>query len=282
MTSMFKYSYDALVYAGEPIQTSIRRVARFGYDAIELVGEPDQHDVAEVRRLCDSEGIVVSSICSIFFGEDRDLVHMDKAQRSKGVDYAKSVVDFAAEVGAPTINLAPSPVGKVAPVGTKEQEWENAVASLREIASYAERAGVRTCLEPWNRYETYFINRLDQALELAAATEHENLGVMGDSFHMNIEDKDIADAYRRAAGRLFHVHFADSQRAAPGAGHLDFAPLVQALVDIDYQGYIAFELLPAAADPFATLRSGGATEFLDTYTELAIKTIKQVEAKVRG
>lgn len=279
---MFKYSYDALVYAGEPIEKSIRRVARFGYDAIELVGEPDQHDTAEVRRLCDSEGIVVSSICSIFFGEDRDLVHMDSAQRKKGVGYAKSVIDFAAEVGARTINLAPSPVGKVAPVGTKEQEWENALESLREIAAYGERAGVRTCLEPWNRYETYFINRVDQALELAAAVGHDNLGVMGDSFHMNIEDRDIARNYRRAGDRLFHVHFADSQRAAPGAGHLDFKPLVQALVDMDYKGYIAFELLPAAADPFATLRSGGASEFLDAYTELAIKTIKQIEAEVLG
>lgn len=279
---MFKYSYNAIAYAGEPIQTSIRRVAKFGYDAIELVGEPDQHDTAEVRQLCDGEGIAVSSICSIFFGQDRDLVHVDKAQREKGVGYAKSVVDFAAEVGAPTVNLAPSPVGKLAAVGSREQEWANAVDSLHEIASYAERAGVRTCLEPWNRYETYFINRLDQAIELAAAIGHDNLGVMGDSFHMNIEDKDIAGNYRKAGDRLFHVHFADSQRAAPGAGHLDFVPLVQALVDIDYKGYIAFELLPAAADPFASLRSGGATEFLDPYTELAIKTIRRIEAEVRG
>lgn len=278
---MFKYSYDALVYAGEPIETSIRRVARFGYDAIELVGEPTQHDVAEVRRLCDAEGIAVSSICSIFVGAERDLVALDPAMRSNGIGYAKSVVDFAAEVGAPTINLAPSPVGKLAPVGSRQQEWDLALESLSEIAAYGAKAGIRTCLEPWNRYETYFINRLDQALDLAAAVGHDNLGVMGDSFHMNIEDRDVAGNYRLAADRLFHVHFADSQRAAPGRGHIDFAPLVKALIDIDYQGYIAFELLPAAADPFATLRTGGGEEFRDAYTELAIKTIKAVEADVR-
>lgn len=278
---MFKYSYDALVYANEPIEKSIRRVAKYGYDAIELVGEPAQHDTAEVRRLCAAEGITVSSICSIFVGAERDLVAIDPGLRRKGVAYAKSVVDFAAEVGAPTINLAPSPVGKVAPVGSRQQEWDLALESLSEIASYGANAGIRTCLEPWNRYETYFINRLDQALELAAAVGNENLGVMGDSFHMNIEDIDVAGNYRKAAKKLFHVHFADSQRAAPGRGHIDFAPLVEALIDIDYQGYIAFELLPAAADPFATLRSGGGEEFLDAYTELAIKTIKAVEAEVR-
>lgn len=278
---MFKFSYDALVYAGEPIEKSIRRVAKYGYDAIELVGEPAQHDTAEVRRLCASEGIVVSSICSIFFGAERDLVAMDPAMRRKGVDYAKSIVDFAAEVGAPTINLAPSPVGKIAPVGSKEAEWANALESLNEIATYGQKAGIRTCLEPWNRYETYFINRLDQALALADAVGHANLGVMGDSFHMNIEDGRIAEGYRAAGKKLFHVHFADSQRAAPGKGHIDFHPIVQALIDIDYQGYIAFELLPAAADPFATLSSGGGAEFLDEYTELAIKTIKAIEAEVR-
>ncbi len=278
---MFRYSYDALVYANEPIEKSIHRVAKYGYDAIELVGEPAQHDTAEVRRLCIDAGIGVSSICSIFFGPERDLVAIDPAMRRKGIDYARSVVDFAAETGAPTINLAPSPVGKLAPEGEAQQEWDLALESLTEIADYAEKAGIRTCLEPWNRYETYFINRLDQALALAEAVGHANLGVMGDSFHMNIEDVDIAGNYRRAGDRLFHVHFADSQRAAPGAGHLDFAPMVQALIDIGYQGYIAFELLPAAADPFATLKSGGGDEFLDAYTELAIKTIKAVEAEVR-
>lgn len=278
---MFRYSYDALVYANEPIADSIKRVARFGYDAIELVGEPAKHDVAEVRRLCDGEGIVVSSICSIFFGVERDLCAVDGAMRRKGIDYAKSVVDFGAAVGAKAVNLAPSPVGKLSPVADRDTEWNLAVDSIREVAAYAKAAGVKTCLEPWNRYETYFINRLDQALELARAVGSDNLGVMGDTFHMNIEDVSIAEGLRQAGKDLVHVHFADSSRAAPGAGHIDFRPIVQALIDIGYDGYIAFELLPAAADPFATLNAGGAPEFRDTYTKLAIDTIKAVEAEVR-
>jgi sugar phosphate isomerase/epimerase len=258
---MFKYSYDALVYAGEPIEKSIKRVAKYGYDAIELVGEPSQHDTAEVRRLCNAEGIVVSSICSIFFGAERDLVAVDKTMRAKGVGYAKSVVDFGHAVGAPIVNLAPSPVGKTSPATDPKEEWKFAVDSIGEIADYAAKANMLVCLEPWNRYETYFINRLHQALDLANAVGRKNLGVMGDTFHMNIEDGSI--------------------EAAPGRGHIDFKPIVKALVDINYDGYIAFELLPAAADPFATLRSGGGTEFLDEYTRLAINTIRQVEAEVR-
>jgi sugar phosphate isomerase/epimerase len=278
---MFKYSYDALVYAGEPIEKSIKRVAKYGYDAIELVGEPSQHDTAEVRNLCNAEGIAVSSICSIFFGPERDLVAIDKTMRAKGVGYAKSVVDFGHAVGAPIINVAPSPVGKTSPATGRKEEWKYAVDSIREIADHAAQANMRVCLEPWNRYETYFINRLDQALDLADAVGRKNLGVMGDTFHMNIEDGSIEAAMRNAGDKLFHVHFADSSRAAPGCGHIDFKPIIQALVDMKYDGYVAFELLPAAADPFATLRSGGGTEFLDEYTRLAIETIRRIEAEVR-
>ena len=77
-----------------------------------------------------------------------------------------------------------------------------------------------------------------------------------------------------------HIHFADSNRAAPGQGHTDFIPIMQALKDIDYKGYITFELLPASSDPFGTLRQGGGREFYDDYTKQAIEVIKSLELKL--
>ena len=97
---MFRYSYDALVYFGEDISQSIKRVARFGYDAIELVGEPDTHDGRAIRRQCADANIKVSSICSIFTGEARDLSNKSAANRAKAVDYSKRVADLAAASGA--------------------------------------------------------------------------------------------------------------------------------------------------------------------------------------
>jgi len=124
------------------------------------------------------------------------------------------------------------------------------------------------------------LNRLDQAVEMAKIVNMDNVGVMGDLFHMNIDESDIAGAIRNAGSYLTHMHFADSNRAAPSKGHLDFKPIMQALKDIDYKGYIVFELLPAGADPFSTLRAGGGKEFFDEYTELAIRYCKMVEASL--
>jgi sugar phosphate isomerase/epimerase len=97
---------------------------------------------------------------------------------------------------------------------------------------------------------------------------------------MNIDDANIADAIRDAGSALIHIHFADSNRAAPGQGHTDFVPIMQALKDINYGGYITFELLPSSSDPFATLRRGGGREFYDDYTKQAIEVIKSLESKL--
>ena len=273
-----KYSYDALVYYGEDVHKNIERVAKYGYDAIELIGEPAQYDVADIRSLCAKSNISVSSICSIFTGPERDLVSPDPKMRASAVKYCKDVADLAAGVGAPVFIVAPSPVGKMAPAADPRQEWQWAVSGIREAADYAQTKGVKICIEAWNRYETYFINRIDQALALKQDVERPNVGVMGDTFHMNIEDGSIPDTIRRAGRDLLHIHFADSNRAAPGRGHIDFAPILRALREINYQGYVTFELLPASADPFGTMKSGGGQEFFDDYTKLAIDTIKRIEA----
>ena len=196
--------------------------------------------------------------------------------------YCKDVIDLAAGVGAGMVIVRPAPFGKITPGADAKTEWAWAVAGLTESADYAQTKNVRLCIEAWNRYETYFANRLDECLDLMKAIDRPNVGVMGDTFHMAIEEASIADAYRRAGKNLFHVHFADSNRAAPGKGHTDFLPIVKALKEIDYQGYISFELLPAAADVFGTLKTGGGKEFFDDYTRLAIETIKNVEAQLEA
>lgn len=275
---MFKYSYDALVYYGEDISTSIDRVARYGYDAIELVGEPDAFDGARIKRLADNAGIGVSSVCSIFTGVERDFTNKTASNRQKALDYTNRVADFAAASGAPIIIVAPSPVGKMTPESDPKQEWAWAVEGIQKAADYAASQNVQLCIEAWNRYETHFLNRIPQCMDLMRDVARSNVGVMGDTFHMNIDDPDIAGAVRAAGDAMIHIHFADSNRAAPGEGHTDFRPVMQALKDVGYQGHITFELLPAGSDPFATLRRGGGREFYDDYTKQAIEVIKQIEA----
>jgi sugar phosphate isomerase/epimerase len=276
---MFRYAYNSLVYYGEDVETSVKRVAAKGYDAIELYGEPDEYDTAQVRKLCEDNGIVVSSVCSLYTAE-RDLASPDKMIRDSAVEYVKKVADLAAETGCPTIIIAPTACMKMTPHDNLGEEHKWAVENMRRGGEYAGSVHVSIAIEAWNRYETYWLNRLDQAVEMLKEVGLPNAGVMGDTFHMNIEEEDIGEAFRQTGAYLNHVHLADSNRAAPGKGHLDFVPIMQALKDIDYKGYCSFELLTASADPFGTLARGGGREFFDEYTKSAIEHMKQVETRL--
>ena len=275
----FRYAYNALVYFGEDIADSIDRVARFGYDAIEVVGEPTTLDAKRIKRLADDAGIAVSSVCSIYTAE-RDLAHPDPAVRTSTVQYVKDVADFAAAMGAETVIVHPTACMKTQALASAADERRWAVEGIRAAGEHAAPLGVNLSLECWNRYETYFMNRLEQAASLWRETGLTNGGIQGDTFHMSLEEASIPEAFRQHGSMLQHVHLADSNRAAPGAGHLDFVPIVQALVDVGYQGYLSFELLPASADPFGAMKAGGQEAFFDRYTEQAIRYMKAVEAQV--
>lgn len=279
--SRFRYAYNQLVYYGEDVPESIDRVARFGYDAIEFAGEPDQLDAATIRKATADAGIAVSSICSIY-NDERDLAHPDRQIRANALQYVKQVADFAAEIGAPTIIVAPTACMKLQPLASRDDERKWAIEGIRAAGEYAAERDVDLTLEAWNRYETYWLNRLDQAVELWNEIGLDRGGVMGDTFHMNIEEDSIEGAIRSTGPLLNHVHLADSNRAAPGQGHTQFVPVLEALAEIDYQGYLSFELLPPSADPFGVMQAGGHVDFLDRFTEQAIQRMRDAEAQLEG
>lgn len=276
---MFRYTFNTLVYGTEPIALGIARVAKFGYDGVEFVGEPAQADVPAIRAELERNGVVASSIVSIYTPE-RDIVSSNSAVRRAAIDYVKGNVDFAVALGATTVTLTPTACMKIVPEADLAQEWAWGVAAGKEIAAYAGDHGVRIGVEPWNRYETYLINRMEQSIRFVDEVDHPAIGCMADTFHMAIEEADIAAAIRNAGHRLAHVHLADSNRAAPGFGHTDFKPIVQALADIRYAGWVSYELLPAAGDVWGVLSGAGAPEFLDPYTEASIKHTKAIEAEL--
>lgn len=272
-----RFAYNTLVYGNEPAADSIARLARFGYDGVEFVGEPGKFDVEEVKNLLSAHDIAASSVCAIFTPA-RDLVSRDPVVRRAAVDYIKWCVDLAAELGAEAISTQVAACMKIRPEDERSVELDRAVAGLKEAGETAGERGIRLALEPWNRYETYLINRIEQSLEVVERVNLNSVGCMADLFHMAIEEVDMAAALRLAGDKLYHVHFADSNRAAPGRGHTDFRPIVEGLLDMNYGGYVSFELLPASGDPF--LMIGQAREFFDQYTEQAITYTKRVLAEV--
>jgi len=225
----------------EPLETTLKRIKSFGYQSIEISGEPHQYNVADVRKLLKEHGIRCWGSVTLTLGE-RNLAARDEGQRVKSVDYVKSVARFAHELGGEEITIVPATVGKVVPDSTPEDEWRWVVEALREVYGLTEQLGLRIALEPLNRFETYFLNRADQAMALANEVGP-NCGVCLDAFHLNIEEADMYEAIRRTGKRIVDFHVADNNRMAAGQGALDWPRIVETLRHAGYDGALTVEFV---------------------------------------
>jgi sugar phosphate isomerase/epimerase len=275
----FRYSYSVSGHSVEDLSGAVDRMARLGYDAVELGGELPVEEAGGIRRLLDGAGMGVSSICPSFTAE-RDLSHPDREVRENAVRYVRGLADLAAAVGAPMVIIAPTAFLRNQPIASEEEEWHLAVESIRASGEYANSLGVNLTLECWNRYGTYLLNRLEQAARLWRETGLSNGGVMADTYHMNIEERSLPQAIRETGELLNHVHLSDSNRAAPGQGHIDFESVLRALMDIGYRGYLAFELDARAAARSGVMPAGD--DLPGRLMQQAIEHTRRLEAGLLG
>ena len=270
---MFRYSYNVTGFSGEDISESIDRLARLGYDAVEVEGAPDRHDPKRIKKLADDAGLAVGAVCPNFTAE-RDLSHPDPQVRKSAQAYVREVSDFAAELGAPLFIVAPTAYSRVQPIVDPRDEWRWAVEEISSAGQHAVSLGVDLTLESWNRYGTYMLNRLDEGARMWRETGLSNGGIMADTFHMNIEERSISGAILAYGTLLNHVHLSDSNRLAPGLGHVDFAEVLQALVEVGYGGGMAFELIPSLPNVLETERQPPS---FDDVAGQALDHMKEVE-----
>ena len=225
----------------EPIDVTVRRLARYGYKSIEISGEPDVFDTEELRTLLAENGIACWGAVSLMF-EGRDLIHADESVRATSINYLNDCITMAKELDGYEMTIVPSQVGKVSPMDTPEQEWAWAVESLKEVYEHSQKEGIRIALEPLNRFETNFLNRADQAVLLAEEVGPD-CGVCLDTFHLNIEEADMIEAIRNSKERLVDFHVADNNRMACGMGALDWPLIVNSLKEIGYDGALTVEFV---------------------------------------
>ena len=229
----------------------VGQVKELGFDVLELAIEDVERVTAgAVREAGEREGVGFS-VCGAF-GPARDLSHEDPAVRRAGVEYVKACVDLAAGIGAPNfVGPMYSAVGKARMLEPEEREQQRrwAVESLKEVAEHAAERGVGLAVEPLNRFETDLVNTAEQALELCDRVGSDRVGILLDTFHMNIDEKSFGDAIRLAGDRLLHVHACENDRGTPGTGHIPFDEVLGALRDIDYGGQLVIEsFTPAVRD----------------------------------
>ena len=225
----------------EPVEATLRRGKQYGLQSIEISGEPDQYDSKEVRKILKELDMFCWGSVTLTLG-DRNLAAKDEAQRAATVNYMKSVATMIHELEGSELTVVPATVGKVTPDGTPEEEWQWVTDGLKEVYELTESYGIRMALEPLNRFETYFLNRADQAVELAKAVGP-NCGVCLDAFHMNIEEEDFHESIRTAGDMLVDFHVADNNRMPPGMGQLNWQEIVATLKSIGYDGALTLEFV---------------------------------------
>ncbi|MDB5083339.1 MAG: xylose isomerase-like barrel protein [Bacilli bacterium] len=276
------YSATQWIFGKEDLEVSFARLKRYGYDGVELAGEPYTTDQEKVSLLLTKYGLICTSICGIYAG-DRDLSSSNLSIRNKAVQYVKDCIDLAKELNASHVIVVPTTVGKVHPQTSQQEEWMNAVQSVKEAGEYALSKQINLAIEALNRYETYLVHNLQTALKFMKEVNVESVKLMADLFHMNIEERNSSHALKLVAPHLIHVHIADNTREAAGLGQTNFQEIMVTLKDIHYQGPITMEFLPTVSNPYLASKQEDENDVKDFYTEQSIRHIKglnQIEEKV--
>lgn len=223
----------------------IKKAAAIGYDVLEFQAQPllemSDEKLKYLKDLADEVGIELTY--SLGLDPNYDVSSPDEAVRLGGVDYLQRIVKQIGKMKG-TLLSGVSYAGWGTPdyvMDDKRPLLENSLKSMREIIKAAEDCGVTYCVEAVNRFEGCLINTAKEALDYAAQVDSPNIGVLLDTYHMNIEENSIGDAIRLVGDKLTSFHTGENNRTAPGRGHLDWDEIFGALADIGYRNRIVCE-----------------------------------------
>jgi len=220
---------------------SLHKAKEYGFDGVELaLRRADDITPGKLDVLLRKNELAVSAISTgqVFADGGLSLTNDDASIRAKTLDILLELVRMSGEYGK-VLNL-----GRVRGSIVSDFSEGYFIENANILCSEAEKYGVIIILEPVNRYEINFINNLDEGVELIKKTGSRNLKLMPDVFHMNIEDDSITGSLVRNQEFVHYIHLADSNRLAPGWGHLDFYGIFKTLVDINFKGWVSIEILP--------------------------------------
>lgn len=216
-------------------------IKEHGFDGIEVsLFRPVDFAAADIRRGL-LENALECTICSVLTG-GLSVISEDAAVRCKTLSYMKDCVQAAADVGAELI-AGPlySPVGYLPGRRRTADEWNWAVECYQQLGAVLESHGVEIAIEPLNRFETYFLNTAEDAVALCEAIHHPRVGILFDTFHANIEEKKLGDAFRNVGPHLKHVHTCENDRGIPGTGHVEWNEVFEALRAVKYDRWLTIE-----------------------------------------
>jgi D-psicose/D-tagatose/L-ribulose 3-epimerase len=212
-----------------------------GFDGIEVsLFRPQEFEATKIRRALE-EYRLACTVCSVL-PNGMSLICDDADLRRRTITHMRDCVQITADAGADLI-AGPlySPVGYLPGRRRTGDEWARAIDGYQELGPVLEKNGIQLCIEPLNRFETYFLNTTADAVRLCEEVSHPNVGILWDTFHANIEEKDLGRALHSTGRHLKHVHTSENDRGAPGSGHVDWKGVFEALEQLNYNAWLTIE-----------------------------------------
>lgn len=273
----FKYSiavtkedvsfWTPIVFRGDIFQ-SIDKAKQIGYDAVELhLRNPKEIDADRLKKYCDFNNFNISALGTGLESSlnKLSLIDDDEMVRHKTIERLKEHIDLAMKLGCSVI------IGCIRGNIPHYKEYEKyekyLISALTQLVDYAEKKRVILFLEAINRYVNNYLNTVKQTTDFVNNLGSSMLKVHIDTHHMNIEEVDLRESIKYCGDKLGYVHISDSNLRYPGAGHIDFISVMQALKDVGYSGYISLECLPY---PDAYIVAEKSLNFIKSIEQLTI------------
>ena len=239
-----KFGVNTFIWAdrfGREQLPLLARIKEAGFDGLEVpLFQPEQYDDKEVKRALAESGLLCTT-CSVL-PEGLNTISADREIRKRTIAHLKRCIQTTAEIGS-QLMAGPlyAPVGYLPGRRRTSEEWKFAVEAFQELGPSLDEYKVSLAIEPLNRYETYFLNITRDAVALCAEIGHDSVGILFDTYHANIEEKNVAEAIRHAGPYITHFHSCENDRGTPGSGHLDWRSIFRALRSVGYDEWLTIE-----------------------------------------
>jgi len=248
-----KYGMNLLLWSGEVTDSLfpvIEQLKTIGYDGVEIPIFNLDLDYAAMGQRLDNLGLERTAVT--IRTEADNPISPDPVIRQKGIDANKRTLDVCAAAGVQTL-CGPyhSALGFFSGAGRTADEWAWGVESMRATAEHAGQVGVKLAVECLNRFECYFLNSHADAAAFVREVNHPACGMMYDTFHSNIEEKNLRKALRAGGDKLFHIHISENDRSTPGEGGVRWGRTFDTIKDIKYDGWLVIEAFGLALPEIA-------------------------------
>lgn len=259
------------------------RLAAHGFDGVEITvmyhavpAETDAARRAEIRKRMKDCGLAISALHFIF-GSGMQMASDDPSARRQVIDHTNSVLDLAHDLEAPVVVIGGGGVRSSPKDMDRAVATERVLDAFAAIAKHGQSRGVAPCFESLNRYETNLGRTFSEIAGYIKRIGSPALKIAGDTFHMNIDEPSISGSIEQYGHLLGHLHLPDSNRLAPGTGHIDFHAVLAALDKIDFQGFVSFEFFWIAPDIIYL----STFEECDAEVRNGIAYVRKIEAEMK-